>query len=334
MPNMKKWSISIVFFLSYISMFGQDPVFSQYTSNPIMLNPAFAGNNYDGRLAGNYRLQWPGVSATYNTFSLGFDKFIENANLAFGFNIVSDDAGKGALVSNRIGGVVGYRVKVNESTYIKGGLEVGFTQKKLGWEKLLFYDAISANGGITPGGSILPTLEVQPTSYNSLNLDISTGLLYYNDKYYIGIAADHINTPKDAFLNDIRQNYVGTPIRFSIHAGYQHQLDRRSEDDYPTYVTPHFLLTRQANLMQMQAGVNGAWDILTGGIGYRVSGLNGDAVLFSAGIRLGNAKASYNFDFTTSSLTINQYGAHEISFGYLFGNRKKVDINDCFRLFE
>lgn len=317
-----------------VHLYGQDPIYSQYTANPLLLNPAFAGNNYDGRLSGNYRLQWPGISAVYNTFSMSFDKSLEAANLSFGFNLLSDNAGQGALTSNKIGGVVGYRVKVNETTYIKGGVDVSFTSKKVGWDKFLFYDAISANGGLSPGGSILPSIEMQPGNLSSAAMDISTGLLYYNDFYYFGIAADHINTPRDAFLVDLRQNYVGTPIRWSIHGGYQHMLDKRKEDDYPTYITPHLLYVRQANLSQLHVGVNGAWDIFTGGLGYRLSGLIGDAAIFNIGMRLGNFKASYNFDFTTSDLTINQYGAHEVNFGYLIGKRKKMDINDCFRIFE
>jgi type IX secretion system PorP/SprF family membrane protein len=330
----KKFVYTLLIFLQLCNLHGQDPIYSQYSANPLLLNPAFAGNNYDGRIAGNYRLQWPGISAVYNTFSLSFDKFVESANLSFGFNLLSDDAGQGALTTSRIGGVVGYRVKVNDATFIKGGVDISFTSKKLGWDKFLFYDAISANGGLSPGGSILPTLETQPTKLSSTSMDITTGLLFYNELYYFGIAASHINTPKDAFLVDLRQNYVGTPIRWSLHGGYQFLLDRRAEDDYPTFVTPHIMYARQSNLSQLHLGVNGAWDILTGGLGYRVSGLTGDAAILNLGLRWGNFKASYSFDFTTSDLTINQYGAHELNFGYLIGKRKKLDINDCFKLFE
>jgi type IX secretion system PorP/SprF family membrane protein len=331
---MRKIGFILLMLYNLVDIFGQDPIYSQYAANPLLLNPAFAGNNYDGRIAGNYRLQWPGISAAYNTFSISFDKSLDAANLAFGFNLLSDNAGQGALTTNKIGGVVGYKVKVNETSFIKGGVDISFNSKKLGWEKFLFYDAIATNGGLSPGGSLLPSLETQPAKLSSTAMDISTGLLYYTNTYYFGVAADHINTPKDAFLVDSRQNYVGTPIKWSIHGGYQYLLDKRAEDDYPTFVTPHLLYVRQASLSQLHIGVNGAWDIFTGGLGYRLSGLTGDAAIMNLGIRWGNFKASYNFDFTTSALTINQYGAHEVNFGYLIGKRKKIDINDCFRIFE
>ncbi len=331
---MNKPYLAILFLFILSLSKAQDPIYSNYFANPMMLNPAFAGNNYDGRLVVNYRLQWPGASAVYNTFSGGFDRFSESTNLAFGFNLVSDDAGKGTLKSNKASAIIGYRVKVTDDTYIKGGVDLGYARRSLAWEKLIFLDAIQSSGGLTPGGTILPSSEINPNNYNRDFFDIGSGLLFYNSKYYLGISADHLNTPPDAYLTDLRQNYIGVPILWSIHGGYQLELDRLPIENYPTFITPHFLIARQASFNQFNLGVNGAWDVFTAGLGYRISEITGDAVLFNVGLRWENYRASYNFDLTVSNISLRPGGAHEVNMSYLFGGKKKSKINDCFKLFE
>jgi type IX secretion system PorP/SprF family membrane protein len=327
---------AIFLFFTRLLTFGQDPVFSQFHASPIQLNPAFAGDEYSGRLAVNYRLQWPGLSAAYNTFSLGYDQFFRRTNLAMGINILSDGAGDGALKTNKISGIVGYRLKVGEDTYIKGGLEMALIQKKLNWEKLLFYDAIAESGGnVTPGGSYLPSKEIEPSNTNRSFLDIGSGFLLYNKDYFFGVTLDHLNTPLDDFLQNQQQNYVGLPMRWSIHGGYQYLFGKRSKNNLPSYLSPNFLYTRQAGFSQLNLSVNASFDQIFGGLGFRHSASNGDAFIISAGLRTQSLRIGYSFDFTVSNITISEGGAHELSLGYIFGEAKKTSkINDCLNLFR
>jgi type IX secretion system PorP/SprF family membrane protein len=324
----------LIFILKLV--YSQDPIFSQFHSSPLQLNPAFAGDDYNGRLAMNYRLQWPGLSAAYNTFSIGYDQFFRQTNLALGINILSDQAGDGALKSNKVSGILGYRLKINSETFIKGGIEIALAQKKLDWDKLVFYDAISASGGnITPGGSYLPSKEVEPANTNRSFSDIGTGLLLYNKKYFVGLSLDHMNTPIDEFLQDERQNYIGLPLRWSLHGGYQLPISFGPKNGLPSYISPNFLFTKQAAFNQLNIGINAALSQVFGGLGFRYSNSNGDAVIVSAGIRTEHLKIGYSFDFTISSLSISQGGAHELGLGYIFGESKKVSkINDCLNLFR
>ena len=326
-----------LFFLCCGKILSQDPVFSQFYANPMQLNPAFAGNNYNPLLTVNYRLQWPGLSAAYNTFSIGYDQFFDKSNIALGINILSDAAGDGALKSNKISGIVAYRLHVSQNTYIKGGVEVAFAQKKLNWEKLLFYDAIVASGGnVSPGGSYLPSVEIEPSNANRVYLDIGSGLLLYNEHYYFGAALDHMNTPIDNFLNNDEQNYIGLPIRWSIHGGYQYLFGNRLTSKLPSFLSPNFLYTRQSGFSQLNIGAYVAFNQVFGGLWYRNSGSNGDAVIFSAGIRSDFFKIGYSFDYTVSGITISEGGAHEVGISYLFDNpkKKKSKINDCLNLFR
>jgi type IX secretion system PorP/SprF family membrane protein len=333
---MKGWLIFLFLFFSRSIAFGQDPVFSQFQASPIQLNPALAGDDFSGRLAINYRLQWPGLSAAYNTFSLGYDQFFRKTNLALGINILSDGAGDGALKSNKLSGILGYRLKISEGTYVKGGVELALIQKKLNWQKLIFYDAISESGGnVTPGGSYLPSREIEPSNTSRSYLDIGSGFLLYNKNYFFGFSLDHMNTPLDDFLQNEKQNYVGLPLRWSVHGGYQFLFKPGSKNALPSYVSPNFLYTRQAGFSQLNIGLNASYDQVFGGMGLRYSGTNGDALIITAGIRTQNIKIGYSFDLTISGITLSEGGGHEMSLVYIFGESKKISkINDCLNLFR
>jgi len=234
----------------------QDPVFSQFFATPIQMNPAFAGLSEDAHISSVYRLQWPGISAAYNTFALGYDQFFDASNLGLGFQINRDVAGSGALGTSRISSMLSYRLNINDETYIRGGIEASLIQKSLNWQKLLFFDAIESVGGsITPGGSYLPSAEVEPANTRRAYLDIGSGLLLYNSAYYFGLAINHMNTPEDRFLRDNLENYQGLPLRWSVHGGYQFKLGRKAANGLYSFCAPNLLYTRQASFSQLNVGV-------------------------------------------------------------------------------
>ena len=60
----------------------QDPIFSQFYSTPMQINPALTGLfKGDLRFIGNYRSQWNKVPVNYMTFSGGVDQKFINTNL-------------------------------------------------------------------------------------------------------------------------------------------------------------------------------------------------------------------------------------------------------------
>ena len=57
---LKIWgTLFAIVLLSEIKIFAQDPIFTQFYSNPVYLNPAFTGSNKCPRIVSNYRNQWP-----------------------------------------------------------------------------------------------------------------------------------------------------------------------------------------------------------------------------------------------------------------------------------
>ena len=84
-----RFFVLLIFLIPEI-LYGQDPGFSQFYSNPLYLNPAFTGTTELPRTTLNYRNQWPQKGATYTTYSLSFDRLSKKLNTGFGFLVLHD----------------------------------------------------------------------------------------------------------------------------------------------------------------------------------------------------------------------------------------------------
>ena len=72
----------------------QDAEFTQFYSNPIYLNPAFAGTNNCPRLSTIHRSQWTGLPQIFNTTSFYYDQNFRKIHGGIGFMLLSDKLNK------------------------------------------------------------------------------------------------------------------------------------------------------------------------------------------------------------------------------------------------
>ena len=68
----------------------QDPVFTQFYSNALHLNPAFAGRDLSPRFHSSYRDQWPGINKAYVTYNIEYDQFSDDLHGGLGIQILHD----------------------------------------------------------------------------------------------------------------------------------------------------------------------------------------------------------------------------------------------------
>ena len=59
----------------FFTIQAQDPLFTQFFSNALYLNPAMAGRDLSPRVHSTYRNQWPGINKAYVTYNLEYDQF-------------------------------------------------------------------------------------------------------------------------------------------------------------------------------------------------------------------------------------------------------------------
>lgn len=337
---MKKYIIALfVFLVCYTFTKAQDPIFSQFYAAPLQLNPAFTGNSKGGLIAMNYRNQWPGLDQAYVTYAASYDQFVSELNSGFGLSVMADDAGRGILRTFNVMGSYSYQVQISKKLAARMGLEAGFINPTLDWNKLVFFDQIDPENGFTgPTGMPIASSEVQPENLSRFIFDTGAGVLLYSDRYYGGVALRHLNSPDMGFFeNPSTAIERGLPLRMTFHGGAEFPLtdipSRRYEPSI--FLAPSIMYIRQGSFSQINVGSLLNVNQVYGGLWYRHAGGNPDAIIFLMGFRYDQFRIGYSYDFTISRLAGRSGGGHEISFSILFNdNTNQVDLNDCFQIFR
>lgn len=296
--------LTVVFAGIWQDLKAQDPQFTQFYANPIYLNPAFAGTARCPRICMNYRNQWPSVSGSFVTYSASYDQHVDAITGGLGIIVTQDDQANGTLRSTQASAVYSYLLPVTRHFSIKAGLQAGFFQKSLNRGKLNFGDMIDARRGF-----VWNTNEAIP-SQNKNNLDFSAGLLGYSKRYFVGFAAHHITQPDEGL-----QGISKMPMKITAHAGAIIPLEKGNE----TYISPNVLFQQQQDFTQLNLGLYFVKGVLVGGLWYR----NSDAFIALIGIQTDYFKMGYSYDITTSGLSGNTAGSHEVSLQLQFECRPK-----------
>jgi len=321
----------------------QDPVFSQFYAAPLQLNPAFAGVTLAPRISANYRNQWAGFSGGFNTAALSFETWAPKLNSGFGLFLMSDRAIRGIYNTIQFNGTYSYQVRISNKTAVRFGVQGGLVARQLDWEKLVFGDQLNPiSGPADPNGNPIPTSEIPPESLNRAFFDLGVGVLFYTNKLYAGFSANHINSPDESFYPVSDGKSAGLPLRYSVHAGYEFDIGNFVNGRSEAYLAPSVMFIRQSDIAQVNVGSGIGFRLFYGGLWYRHTLRNSDAVIFLAGVRAGILRFGYSYDLTVSGLGVeNSGGSHEVSFTLNFAESKKArkrrkteNINDCFRIFE
>ena len=101
MKIIKQLLVSFLLSIVPLITIAQDPTFTQFYSNPIYLNPAFAGSHGCPRFALNYRNECPNLSGNYVTYSAAYDQFFKNLSGGIGIIMTHDEQGQGNVVGTK-----------------------------------------------------------------------------------------------------------------------------------------------------------------------------------------------------------------------------------------
>jgi type IX secretion system PorP/SprF family membrane protein len=332
-----KWAVStglLLFSVSFLS--AQDPVFSQFYSAPLQLNPSLAGVAYKPNFAINYRNQWPGLNNAYQTYALSYDQYFEDYNSGVGFYLQADDAGNGILKTNKAAAIYAYRLRINRQWEVKWGIELGLVQSRLNWEKLVFGDQLDPIfGPVSPGGTPIPGAEIQPEDLNLTYLDIGTGGVLYSKRLYLGLSIKHLNNPSQSYLGKAENLNGGLPLRWNVHVGTEIPIQAGNKDRWKAFISPGIMYVRQGPFQQINLGTFVGMGDIYGGLWYRHAGADPDAVIGAIGLRKGYLRFTYSYDITISPLSNKSGGSHELGIMInLDDGKAESSYNDCMILFR
>lgn len=299
--------------------YGQDPQFTQSYANPLYLNPAFAGVNKCPRVNINYRNQYP-VLAVYQTYSASYDQYVESLNGGIGVMAVRDEAGNGTLTATEISGIYSYHLEVSRKFQILTGFQATFRQRSLDYNALTFPDMIDPFYGF-----VIPTGEIAPGVTQNNHLDVSVGFLGFTEKFFMGLAFNHITQPNESFYKNSQ-----LPMKITAHAGFTIPLGRkRLHNSIQNFLLPNIVYQIQGPFDQLTLSTAFSRGPISGGLGFRTSSENPDAILVLLGFAPAESawRIGYSYDITISTLTNDLGGAHEISLSYQFPCRVRNPKN-------
>lgn len=332
MLNVKRVS-AIFSMLVTLAGGAQDLHFSHFYNSPLSLNPALTGV-FGGcyRLGVNYRTQWRSITVPYRTFSA----YVDGGAMHVGpFNKVSlggvllfDDAGDGHLKTTRA--MLSAAVQKSfGSLGLSLGANIGYTQKKLDFTRLIFDD--QWNGTLfDPSITTQEPGNTDPIAeYDAQAGFVASWTTEDDNTFFLGFSAVHILRPYESFY--FSDNQVG--FRPVIHGGAFLQINPQ------LIAEPAFAYMRQKRASELMLGCNvsrlnmGPLDYVLAGLWWRGSG---DAVPVIGGSwNQVHLLISYDVNFSSLVPATNLRGGLELSMKFIVACGDKLQgpvVVPCIRL--
>jgi type IX secretion system PorP/SprF family membrane protein len=327
MSIVRLFTLSVVLLsIGTLSMKAQDAHFSQFYANPLYLNPAYAGSVVCPRLVANFRHQWPVLSSKYTTYAASYDQHFEAISGGIGVLFVGDRAGAGTITTNAISLIYSFKADLTRDVAMRIALQATYQQKSVDFTHALFGDMIDPKFGF-----VFQTKETLD-KYSKGVADFSTGIIFYSDKFYGGVAVNHFTQPRESFY-DNTGNETRLPMKISANFGAVldiKQQRRREKNIGDMSISPNLIFQYQRNFLAkgesysyLNVGLYYTCYPMIVGAWYRQGLLREgtytnrpDALVFLAGIEYTFLKIGYSYDFTIPSMKVGKPstgGAHEVS---------------------
>jgi type IX secretion system PorP/SprF family membrane protein len=334
---MKKLIIISAFSVLVIqSAHSQDPVFSQFYTSSLYLNPALAGLEKDVVFGMNYRSQWAGVNLPFRTFQFSAIHPILQHGVSpkhlggFGATLYSDEAGPNREVVSQgfsIASSYNFHLDRTGNHLISTALQFGVLQRQMNMDALRWssqYSSVLGYDPSLPGENLISDRVTSPVIHAGMMWRLIVDSRFKPVRmYYQGIAVSNINRPKGFYMGE---RDTPAPL-YKLHGGYSHHFADGFE------VSPNYLLQYQTTL-QVNVGAYAAYTLpavisrsvtdlkVSVGLWYRVD----DSIIATTGFSTGTWSAGFSYDANSSSLERNFEGsnAFEVSFAYRFSIQKTV----------
>lgn len=305
--------LTILFFLTIVVTYAQDPEFSQYYAAPLYLNPAFSGTSTDHRFIANHRNQWPNITQGYVTYAFSYDYSLDHLNSGIGILATVDKAGTAGLRSTQINFQYAYKVQVSDKFVLSSGLNFGVGNRNIDFNKLIFGDQLEFDRD----GNLPPS-----TDYNNIQsstyFDFGAGALIYSRMLWLGFSAAHLNRPNRSLIDE----EAIIPIKTTVHGGIRIPLyNGLARRERSAAIMPSFVYKNQGMFDQLDIGTYFLYEPVVLGFWYRgipvqqnvKDNISQDAVVVVLGFQMERVEVSYSYDLTISELGPIGGGAHELA---------------------
>lgn len=293
------------------------PLYSQYTMNKFLINPAVAG--YQGITDINLtaKEQWMGFENSPSTYSLSGQTRILRSNylakslmikrrisrrrpsgrVGLGGNIYSDR--NGAISRNGLQFTYAYHIHVRNSQF-SFGLTGAFYQFKVNKDKFDYIYQENDRLIDQKGVLYIP--------------DADFGFLYSVYDFYAGVSAKNL---MESVLKFGQSEYddLTTERNYYFMSGYKYALNRQFDLEGGLLLRASENLRINSDITLKAYYLQDYW----AGISYRTK----ESVILLAGVAVKNLYFGYGFDYNLTDIQQVSYGSHEIMLGITFGDTQR-----------
>ncbi len=270
----------------------QDYLFSQYMFDRMLVNPAYAGSSRWVVGSVKNRTQFMRIPGAPQTNILTFQAPIQTKSIGLGMKLARDHI----AVTNNFDAtaIFSYHIGVGDGK-LSMGLEGGIINSTYDYRNLIRMDNDD------------PAIPQEKESV--LIPDVSSGVYYQTQNFYVGAAAYHLFSIKKSVPNFTQNNLYVLEKTYYALGGYMLELSRNM------VLEPGFFV-KYAPGIPVQADLNVCLvyvDKFAAGLSYRT----GDAIVAMVRFDITRQlKIMYSYDYTISGLSNYSSGSHEFGISY------------------
>lgn len=298
MIKLRSISLLVLALLAVTTVRAQyDPALSHYFDAETLFNPAAAGKQPKLNISAGYALQMAGFDNNPRTMYIAADMPVQFFKSDHGVSLQLMNDQIGLFTHQRFS--ASYNIKMRLFGGSLGlGAQLGFLSEAFDGSK------------VDPNDSGDPAFST--SNVNGSGLDIGAGLYYLHNQWYVGLSAQHLNSP----LIDLgEKNQLQIDATYYFTCGYNIKLRNP------------FLSIRTSGLLRTDMS---AWRgdvtaqlcythenrMMSGGVSYSPN----HSVTFLIGGRFHGIMLGYSYEAYTSGISLAN-GSHELYVGY------QIDLN-------
>lgn len=312
-----RWTVSVVLMimccLPAIRVTAQQlPVYSQYSFNAFLLNPAAAGAEGYTAINTTTRQQWVGVEGAPVTYCLSMQSRIKKKT------ILTGASAKKRYGSNQTGrvGIGGYVYKDRIGLMDQTGAEFTYAYHIAGSTSQLSFGATFSffqfklnDQGIRLAAPKDNLIDNEPMVMYIP--DANVGVYYTNPRLFFGVSIFHLSSASVMF-GPYKDKKYRLLRQYNTTAGFNIPLSGTLSIEPSCYLKISEEWRLQGDAVAKLIYDRKLWM----GIGYRNPGM----IIGSVGFKISRFYLGYAYDHSSNPLTTYSSGTHELMMAYKFGD--------------
>jgi len=290
---MKRILLAMLFCFLGISVFAQqDPLYSQYINNPMVLNPAYAGLNNNFNASVIYRKQWAGFDGSPTTFNFNTHVSLVDNKVGLGLLAISDQLG--STKNTEVQAAFSYKLPIDEDKTFSFGMQAGFINFRNNLTKLNLEDK---------------TDEAFLQNENITKPNLGVGAILKSDRFMVGVSIPRLlSTSVSVSSTSLTQDFQLYNRHLYVFGSYVYFINENIR------LKPSVLL-RAVKGSPLSVDLNFNFNFnekFTAGVFTRNLNTLGTQVQAKLG---DNLKLGYTFELPTGKSVGTQFTTHEVFLG-------------------